>query len=1004
MPRTSTYQNATSVFVDIYIKGLKYDDVKVNFGPMFALIYIASSKIVLKANLPKLHSSASYEVTPNKISLTVVKGESQNLKWPEPIQFAMIESSNTHQSDQSHEKSETPKSDASTKAVGDQAVSVQSDAQNLEAVKDQQAIYMKNLSIGDGVGGQVALPTGSDSDAAKTLEMTKMISNGLHGVPMMALRPSYPRGEHFCGLENEGVDCFINNIVQCLASIPKFVDYFLSLQYKVDINKDNPLSNSHGAMAHAFAGLLHKLATEPYAFCPNQFKHALKRFWSLYDPLTQQDAQEFLNYLLDAIHEDVVMDIDLNRILKKPYIELPDYDDTVPDETIAAAYWDAHLKRNDSIVGKEHMDFVSVAITTWTLEIASCSYFLRSFLAVDTFQGQYKSQITCKTCNKTSIKFDAFMNLTMEVPSFPADFHCYFVRARGSRQYRNRISIPPTAATSDVTNRLARFYGVHPQNIQGYVANASRDSFDRLLLPGHIVQNFELGYDSARVAVSNVYIKYVRYSDQMGDLPGNPYSDDDDEEQVKEADDDDDESMHEEYVRFSAPTVLELASGEYNMRELYDAICEQLIDRGWLQNVTLDQLLGSEEQLFDVTSNNFDSNIVELKANRTTPIDLVWRKEIYTGCLNQQACDTFLDGLQDKISPQAANLHDCLAQHLKVEDIDEWYCSRCKTHTQGTKKLDLWKLPEILIVHLKRFLLHPRLQVWTKLESNVSFPVDDFHAGEFSVCEAERLKHYELFASHKTGDAIPADFAMSDTQESEISKKTFMKGMSKIREDKNDDQAEDQIITLPGKQGRRKAADRAKVLEKEIADVEKMKIGVENLILFNREKNMDSRAMTDLEEQKIGLEKRIDTLMLKKHKLLVYIASVDGSAPPNLPTPASARSITNLSSPSSSKLSPTVNNSSPSIASQGSAAERQSDHAVLSQSHASPSSIFPKDPVIARAKVLFDFEAAPSSQEMTVKTGEVLLVYEKQEDGWWRCKSESTGRDGYVPGNYTEAL
>ncbi len=31
------------------------------------------------------------------------------------------------------------------------------------------------------------------------------------------------------------------------------------------------------------------------------------------------------------------------------------------------------------------------------------------------------------------------------------------------------------------------------------------------------------------------------------------------------------------------------------------------------------------------------------------------------------------------------------------------YCPRCKAHVCADKKLDLWNLPEVLVVHLKRF-------------------------------------------------------------------------------------------------------------------------------------------------------------------------------------------------------------------------------------------------------------------------------------------------------------
>ena len=60
---------------------------------------------------------------------------------------------------------------------------------------------------------------------------------------------------------------------------------------------------------------------------------------------------------------------------------------------------------------------------------------------------------------------------------------------------------------------------------------------------------------------------------------------------------------------------------------------------------------------------------------------------------------------------------------------DSWYCPRCKAHVQAAKKLDLWTLPEVLIVHLKRFSYSVRRR--TKLDNPVSFPVRSLDMGRF---------------------------------------------------------------------------------------------------------------------------------------------------------------------------------------------------------------------------------------------------------------------------------
>jgi ubiquitin C-terminal hydrolase len=51
-------------------------------------------------------------------------------------------------------------------------------------------------------------------------------------------------------------------------------------------------------------------------------------------------------------------------------------------------------------------------------------------------------------------------------------------------------------------------------------------------------------------------------------------------------------------------------------------------------------------------------------------------------------------------------LEECIEMFTSREQLDEneaWYCPQCKTHQCAFKKLDVWKLPKILIVHLKRF-------------------------------------------------------------------------------------------------------------------------------------------------------------------------------------------------------------------------------------------------------------------------------------------------------------
>ena len=74
---------------------------------------------------------------------------------------------------------------------------------------------------------------------------------------------------------------------------------------------------------------------------------------------------------------------------------------------------------------------------------------------------------------------------------------------------------------------------------------------------------------------------------------------------------------------------------------------------------------------------------------------------------------------------KSITLQDCLDEFTKEEKLGEddlWYCPRCKKHQQATKRFDLWKVPDILVVHLKRFSNSRMLR--DKIDTFVDFPIE----------------------------------------------------------------------------------------------------------------------------------------------------------------------------------------------------------------------------------------------------------------------------------------
>ena len=91
-----------------------------------------------------------------------------------------------------------------------------------------------------------------------------------------------------------------------------------------------------------------------------------------------------------------------------------------------------------------------------------------------------------------------------------------------------------------------------------------------------------------------------------------------------------------------------------------------------------------------------------------------------------------------RTSPSHLQMHTdtwsvLLQAFLQPEQLgasDSWYCPHCKVHVQAGKKLDLWTLPEVLIVHLKRFSFIT-VRRRSKLDNPVNFPVHSLDMRRF---------------------------------------------------------------------------------------------------------------------------------------------------------------------------------------------------------------------------------------------------------------------------------
>ncbi|RXW21669.1 hypothetical protein EST38_g4184 [Candolleomyces aberdarensis] len=631
------------------------------------------------------------------------------------------------------------------------------------------------------------------------------------------------------GLGNMGNTCFMNSALQCLAHTQELSEYFLSGVFVSELNRDNPLG-MRGAIAEAFGSLLERIwATSgpSTSYSPREFKQQLARFAPQFSGYQQHDSQELVAFLLDGLHED------LNRVLKKPYVEKPDWEGGGDEELVKLAKqsWDGYMMRNDSVI-------------------------------VDLFQGQYQSTLVCPECSKVSITFDPFMYLTLPLPVNKKWKHTiYYVPWDSDRPHVTvPVEVHRDATFKELRILLGRYMDAVPENLitmeifqhrfyktlddsvpladvndndtvvcfelpcnarQGRMHKKGPD--DPFILPVFLCdtkppaitrpaygmtrnQPAYFGYPTVVVvdrqqatSVESIYEAVIhrleRWTRNASDLyvweapseeetiteipaPTSTYPT---MESVTEITPDGDvrEVQEPSYPTMESVTEITPDGDDREVQEPAPAEEEDIPDD---KEMVLDaddaaridpRLVGPKPDIFDL---RLQTNYKEFAGSYSSYSQSKWEqwdnrkfeaKKKGTEVLLQHNDAIFCEFDENMkayffgetriyeqsnwedwgefIHPEyeeakkagaakhkkGLTLEDCLEEFVREEQLGEedlWYCPQCKKHQQATKKFDLWKAPDILVVHLKRFSNNRILR--DKIDSFVDFPIEDFDLGD----------------------------------------------------------------------------------------------------------------------------------------------------------------------------------------------------------------------------------------------------------------------------------
>ena len=219
----------------------------------------------------------------------------------------------------------------------------------------------------------------------------------------------------------------MNTALQCLNSIWELSNFFLKKNYESKINKDNPLGYK-GILCKAYSNLIHHLwYGVGNLYNPLIFFLIVGNINQTFSGKNQQDAQEFLNFLIDGLHED------LNLVKDKPNIE----EEKIKKETVKSKIeWLNFKRRNQSVI-------------------------------IKLFYGQFLSYISCPNpeCQKYTTKFEPFMSvsvpLTLQKKRINAT--CFFIfYYTNVKPILIELSLNNDCTVMALRNKISKILGVHP--------------------------------------------------------------------------------------------------------------------------------------------------------------------------------------------------------------------------------------------------------------------------------------------------------------------------------------------------------------------------------------------------------------------------------------------------------------------------------------------------------------------------------------------------------------
>lgn len=594
------------------------------------------------------------------------------------------------------------------------------------------------------------------------------------------------------GLSNLGNTCYFNSGTQCLLHSQPLIHIFLHTEWKNDLNRKNPLGMK-GELAEAFASLMKSVwdKNAKRYVAPSDLKSVMGKNIPQFAGYDQQDSQELITFMLDGLHED------LNKRVVKPQVEPVDGDGT-NDEVISQKSWENFKMRNDSvIVDSFYGQFRS------SLDCPNCK---KKTVIFDSFNIISLPISMPKLATKDLIFVPA--DFTQEYKkikiSVPPDASFERVSTEVSKEIGRKVNV---IVGSEGTNSInwgltepTTYYSYYSYRTTStsYAFEVPEEYNGKFLVPCKIQLNMKYYYSSSRyedaagpvlIPVSDVNATEDEIAEEATkilkclwepcditianqcqemidklvddeklvedetpaeeentDMNENVVTSENTAEVDKTAEEDKSENK-EDNESPNSPT--EKAQTAENVTKFKAKISGYTYSNYYNNYYSSYYSYNNKRSLAaDKHYENLSTKVTNLKIR---PKYMTPKSGFSFNCLFRHYDETNSstnDGDSDNQNESdSVDLSQCFKFFSTPDILDEenkWFCPKCREFVCANKKMDIWKVPNILILHLKRFIqneFHAR-----KDESLVHFPefidLKDFVIGP----QKEERLIYRLYA------------------------------------------------------------------------------------------------------------------------------------------------------------------------------------------------------------------------------------------------------------------